>query len=711
MSNTKKIKPGVNQDEERYNRQFTTTEASKRAKQESALNRRVEPSQFLSKYVADRIDPYPDLTAAPEQRDMEYDYEQEQAADATAAAPMNTAEYTAEEEARASRMTSTLGKEVESGEVLEDEQLARYMCEVSQPRVLTTRKPLNRQGIVFSGQELPPNEEINVDDIHSPLLVSLFNNINSLKKFVANEIIPFELVRGINRLLNPPLPAVSKSSDHPLLDQIALSAQEDIRHKKIINFSKVIDNYYTSLEAPGRLQTGTQLDRCSINTCSSSQGDDAQSELLHGKRQANKRDSDFQMSAVNLCRREKVYQEIVEMAGLADKILQLYGVEPKFAVWSPYGPGPSGLKRLFLIFDEVVEPTGMVARIASEDGARIQAEIVTAFNIISGEKPITADAAADARIISTPPEAEVIHMGDRPAAATDASFVVSRREEATVERRGPNILNIPIREAYAVWYATRWIDSFHKYEKEQDPKISQKYWCEVELEIGYIIGKRFRRIPTIYEFRIERPLKVMIDMCSKGASWFCNSIGVDSAAQEGIRIEKKSAVAAASQRFPLSEWRQPAEASARFGPIAMDLANQVQLVGGGVRNRNLTINCLDSSVDSSVTISVFPVVQIDEIRAGGGGGGEIIVPQQITTVDNAAFMSSILQPSQPGAAAEIISSILQPDVVMPGGGIKSKNKRIIKIRRTRKIKKIRRKTRRTRQCKGKRCKGTKKRKH
>ena len=126
MSNTKKIKPGVNQDEERYNRQFTTTEASKRAKQESALNRRVEPSQFLSKYVADRIDPYPDLTAAPEQRDMEYDYEQEQAADATAAAPMNTAEYTAEEEARASRMTSTLGKEVESGEVLEDEQLISF---------------------------------------------------------------------------------------------------------------------------------------------------------------------------------------------------------------------------------------------------------------------------------------------------------------------------------------------------------------------------------------------------------------------------------------------------------------------------------------------------------------------------------------------------------------------------------------------------------
>ena len=671
---------------------------------------------------------------------------------------------------RANRMSLNLGLEIEPGEILSENNnnlLDRYICAVSQPRVLRQRDPTNRPTIVFPGQTIIPTEEITIPDITPVWLESVKNTINSLQSFIVNGIIPFELVRGINRLLNPriQLQEGPQVVDMPsLLQRIQVLTQEDDRRPEILSFARVIDNYYTSLEAPARMEIGIPITRCEIKPCSSSQGDNPHAARKNGKTHTLKR-THFPMSPVNLCRTEKVFQEIVEMARLADNILRLYGTNATFAVWSPYGPGPSGLKRLFLIFEGVIEPTQMVARIAG-DGAQLQAEIVTAFNIITGDNPITADATAIARVISTTTEAEVTHVGSRPEFISSSGAAVVAEERTELEIM-PNLLNIPIRDAYLAWYAALWTQSSLNHESRVPQRTLQQHYATVEFTLGYIIGTRYKHIPTFYQFRLQTPIEDIMERCSRSSTWLCNLLGVDGEQ----RIVKNDPTLISGINYAASEWRQVANSSALFGSrvlreqgsraasatyelgreygprvatattefgssvmesshralkplsvranaesghramiratakIAVESANQIQeeaesqLVGGGVRaNRIQVMLSPTDAIPDPIQLTIYPVVQLEEINIGGGGGSsEIIIPTQITTLDNATGIAEL---SEPEIAQQVIEQVTEQS---QGRGIRGKKgmKRL-----TRKGKKGRKGCKGTKKgCKGKKGRG------
>ena len=656
---SKKVKPGVDADDERYYRQLKKSERSKDAKQ-------------------------------------------------TAAAAIRRPTVAADlEVVRANRMTVNLGVEIEPGEILSDNNnlLDRYICAVSQPRVLRQRELTDRPTIVFRGQTIP-TEEITIPDITPVWLESVNHNINSLQSFIVNGIIPFELVRGINRLLNPriQLQEGPQVVDMPsLLQRIQVLAQEDVRRLEILSFARVIDNYYTSLEAPARMEIGIPITRCEIKPCSSSQGDDPHAAQKYGKKHTLKR-THFPMSPVNLCRTEKVFQEIVEMARLADNILRLYGTNATFAVWSPYGPGPSGLKRLFLIFEGVIEPTEMVARIAGE-GTQLQAEIVTAFNIITGDNPITADATAIARVISTTTEAEVTHVGSRPEFISSSGAAVVAEEKTKLEIM-PNLLNIPIRDAYLAWYAALWTQSSLNYEYSLPQRTLQEHYATVEFTLGYIIGTRYNHIPTFYQFRLQRPIEDIMERCSRGSTWLCNLLSVDEGEQRIVKRANDPTLISGIN-YAASEWRQVANSSALFGSrvatanIAVESANQIQkeaelqLVGGGVRDNHIQFNLSPTDdIPAFIELTIYPVVQLQKINIGGGGGSEIIIPTQITTLDNATVIAELSEPE--------IAELVIKQVTEQGQGRGIRGKKGMK-RLTRKGKKGRK------GCKGtkKRCKGKK----
>jgi len=736
---SKKIKLGVDQDDLRKKREET-----------SALNRAA--AKVLRNQLVRNINPIPAAASA---------------AAAAAADP---------EVVRANRMTLNLGVEIEPGEILSDDNnnnlLDRYICAVSQPRVLRQRDPTNRPTIVFPGQTIIPTEEITIPDITPLWLESVKNNINSLQSFIVNGIIPFELVRGINRLLNPRIQlqeGPSQVVDMPsLLQRIQLLAQEDDRRPEILSFAIVIDNYYTSLEAPARMEIGIPITRCEIKPCSSSQGDNPHAARKYGKKHTLKR-IHFPMSPVNLCRTEKVFQEIVEMARLADNILRLYGTNATFAVWSPYGPGPSGLKRLFLIFEGVIEPTQMVARIAGE-GAQLQAEIVTAFNIITGDNPITADATAIARVISTTTEAEVTHVGSRPEFISSSGAAVVAEERTELEIM-PNLLNIPIRDAYLAWYAALWTQSSLNHESRVPQRTLQEHYATVEFTLGYIIGTRYNHIPTFYQFRLQRPIEDIMERCSRNSTWLCNLLGVDGEQ----RIEKNDPTLISGINYAASEWRQVANSSALFGSrvlreqgsraasaaydlgreygpravtaahdlgsraasstyelgreygprlatattefgssvmesshralkplsvranavVAVKSANQIQeeaesqLVGGGVRDNHIQVTLSPTNaIPALIELTIYPVVQLQEINIGGGGGSsEIIIPTQITTLDNATVIAELSKPEIAEQVTEQVTKQSQGRGIRGKKGMKRLTRKEMQRRETKKGKK------------------------
>ena len=343
-----------------------------------------------------------------------------------------------------------------------------------------------------------------------------------------------------------------------------------------------------------------------------------------------KSDPHFLMKPVNLCNVEKVFQEIIVMASLADKILRLYGINAIFAMWSPYGPGPSGLKRLFVILEGVIEPTEMIARI-SREGSREQAqqaEIVTTFNIITGDAPITADAETVARFISTEPEAVITFTGPRPilSAATNVA-VRAVEEKANIP---VNLSKIPIKDAYLSWYAALWTQSSLKYMEQSSSRRIAEHYTAVELKIGYIIGTSYNHIPSFYEFRLKRSVESICSRAAAGATWLCDLLGVD---KEPHRLVKGESIAAATVVPRLSAVRLASKAQApssivevasilSAGEVILEESLSETVVRGG--EEELIYDCPE------VIISVSPVIQIN---AGGGG--------LIVTLDDAATIQEL----------------------------------------------------------------------
>ena len=398
---------------------------------------------------------------------------------------------------------------------------------------------------------------INEAELPDPAwLVRLTADIESAKSFILNGIVPFELIDRIRYYIDPTEEQQAQiraerqglSQSPSLLDRLTefVHNEDKKRMAEVQEFARVLENFYTSLEAPGRLQTVY---------------DESFSGEGKPMRRAHTYPGDNPKSGSSFTfRPEQIFGEryysgvhhIIAMAGRADDILRgNYDVKARFAVWSPYGPGFAGLKRLFLIYDGVIEP-----HIAAKLDAINDAELVDALNIVTasaGGRAITADASAKVEVRRRTQETFASVVDQRQVSAWAPSFPGETQWDPVIISGVNSLLKIPVRDAYQAWYAAQWTQSVLNHEASVGPDILAAHCRMIEFRLGYNTGTQFRHIPTFYQITLERPIMAACEsfcslyqgatssLSSTGASisqvgeWVCNLLGVSTERPIGVK--------------------------------------------------------------------------------------------------------------------------------------------------------------------------------
>ena len=453
------------------------------------------------------------------------------------------------EERIAEAASAILQVEIETGEVLNGEQAAaviNYYAD-NEPRILPASNA--RTWIVAEGQERAPLYDIDENGIPEPAwLVSVQNDVESFMRCARDRIIPFELIDRIRYHLDPTPEQIDEqraarqarqiqadrviTNIDDLLRRIKLVVIKDARYQQAQKFATYFRHgegsvFIQSLEAPARMQSSAK-------------------DFVEEYDEYDYADSDPTAYAHSAVSRgfepleplplQTPLNSILRLAANADDILRRgFGIQARFAVWSPYGPGPGDLRRLFLIYDGVIEPEPK-ARMLNADG---NVELVDALNILTEQiegRVITADAYAEAHVVRKGAFAQAVEenvTGWSPGAVDQEQFIPAI-ETAT----GQSLLNIPIRDAYRAWLAALWTQSHLRHEDQISPDILAVHCRMIEFILGFR-GERFRRYPpTFYQLNIETPLRAVYDViarsCAKGvdiagigATSFCNLLGVD----------------------------------------------------------------------------------------------------------------------------------------------------------------------------------------
>ena len=410
-----------------------------------------------------------------------------------------------------------------------------------------------RNVILFPNQVLPPEQHIDDEGLPSPAwVVSLTQSIQSFKSCLVNNIIPFELIDRIRYYIDPTEKQYRAilaghrtkweregrkvTTIEEVKDRIEKLSYTDKRRAEVLNFSRVVNNFFTSVEAPAEIMSvgrGCDFENVPVVVCPASQGDMPNSK----KRQRSSSAAEFDnLQPVNI----DTLQEIIDMAGNADNILRrLYGIHARFAVWNPYGPGPAGLKRFFLIYDGVIEQH-IIAKITPKQ----HVELINTLDVLTasvGGGAITADAVAFAKWGRS-------NATTATAAATEVEFLGSTKSGIWEPSEGKNreLLRYRIRDVYKAWYTSLWVKSHLKHEQGISNEDRLNHCKIVELKLGYRRGTQYihHHLPTFYELYISNPIH---NLCSdvkeyigeKGAdisaaaTRCCNFLGVDN---EGTRI-------------------------------------------------------------------------------------------------------------------------------------------------------------------------------
>jgi hypothetical protein len=454
--------------------------------------------------------------------------------------------------------SAILQVEIETGEVLNEAQTTELLASYASVDYRALANLEDRTWIVTQGQDAALVPEIDLEGIPPPAwLVSLQNDVSSVIDAIRNRIIPFELIDRIRYYLDPTpeqldervagrqaREAQQRRMIHnmdDLLDRIKTVTADHPGYHEAKEFAKYFscrgegNMYITSLEAPCRMDTRHHIKRKSKKEEKKSESQDPiewSGSRMGKTAKRSPRKTGF--TGLRPAALQTQLQEILRLAGNADDILRHgFGITARFAVWSPYGAGPDGLSRLFLIYDGVIEPR-LKARIL--DPAN-NAELVTALGVLTAQvegQAIVADAKAEAFISRPAAQAEIIQQ-------IETQWVAAYPGQEQFEP--VPLLNAPVVDAYIAWSAALWTQSHLTHEQKVSPDILAAHCRMIEFRLGRE-GRHYRRsinCPTFYELNIQGPLykafQTFTNFCSRriasvegGAERVCNYLGVNDAA-------------------------------------------------------------------------------------------------------------------------------------------------------------------------------------
>ena len=614
------------------------------------------------------------------------------------------------EERIAEAASAILQVEIETGQVLNGDQTAaviNYYAD-NEPRILPASNAST--WIVAEGQERAPLYDIYEYGIPEPAwLVSVQNDVESFMRCVRDRIIPFELIDRIRYHLDPTPEQIDEqraarqagqrqserviTNIDDLLRKIEMVVREgDPRYQQAHKFATYFRHgegsvFIQSLEAPARMQSSAK-------------------DFVEEDDEYDYADSDPTAYAHSAVSRgfepleplplQTPLNSILRLAANADDILRRgFGIQARFAVWSPYGPGPGGLRRLFLIYDGVIEPEPK-ARMLNADG---NVELVTALNILTEQiegRVITADADAEAHVVRNGAFAQAVEENVTvwsPGAVDQKQFIPAIETET-----GQSLLNIPIRDAYRAWLAALWTQSHLRHEDQISPDILAVHCRMIEFILGFS-GEQFRRYPpTFYQLNIETPLRAVYDViarsCAKGveiagtgATSFCNLLGVDNQVVVAIaqaqdmppadRLTMLVANARTQARIKKNQARRN-RIMEGAGSAAQSIFNSAKITTTAVcqsikpyadaasrRGSELGFAAASSAASSASEITLSVVAQVApaatagqlSIRtaaAGGGGGGNYVVD----VIDNRNKQPIIASASIPSSELNTIQTIV-----------------------------------------------------
>ena len=582
--------------------------------------------------------------------------------------------------------SAILQVEIETGEVLNEAQTTELLASYASVDYRALANPNDRTWIVTQGQVAALVPEIDSAGIPPPAwLASLQNDVRSAIGAIRNRIIPFELIDRIRYYLDPSPEQIDErvAGRHAreaqqrrmihnmddLLDRIATVVADHPEYHEAKEFAKYFscrgegNMYITSLEAPCRMDTRHHIKPKSkkLKQKSASQDPIAWSGPRRGK-SAKRSPRKTGFTGLRPAALQAPLQEILRLAGEADDILRReFGITARFAVWSPYGPGPVSLSRLFLIYDGVIEPESK-ARILDPD---FNVELVTALGVLTAQvegRAIVADAAAEAFISRPAAQAEIIRQ-------IETQWVAAIEGQEQFEPDNSRILlNVPVVDAYKAWSAALWTQSHLTHEQKVSPDILAAHCRMIEFRLGRegIHQRRLINCPTFYELNIQGPYELNIreplqqayqtisTFCSRsitigelGAERVCARLGVDNAglAQEMTPADRlASIVARARQNARRRRMRDlingvGAHAQSIFNSaavtttIAVAQGASARAAQGGARAVEAGTQAVNYSIKTAPVIAAaiahanIPSIETQVVAAGGGlrQGIEVIV--------------------------------------------------------------------------------------
>ena len=438
----------------------------------------------------------------------------------------------------------------------------QYMADMAESRGRVGPAQNVKNNYQFNGLQPQIAEQMDTDGLPIPgWLRSLQNNIDTLMS-IKDRVIPLDLVRKIRSCLDPTPEQIEEQrrlrqhsvqrahntirNMQELLIRIQSMATTDPRYQEALEFAQYFAQgrgavYISSAEAPGRLTGDKSLlsaeDQQKAKNPSGTSASQPTEAFDTEDRTIEMMGPDPRPYVVS------PLEAIVNMAGEKDDQLRGWGIFVRFFMWDPRGPGAEGLVRCWIVYDGVIEPSGMRAIPVDNN---VEFEAVTDFTVLyarSRDRPITAEAVAKAEVISS--SVNVVVSGQSTESSQQRKENNSTQFPATRTEDGRSLLKIPITYPTKIWADALYWQTFIKHEDPVDPSILAVHFRAIECRFGP--GGSQHRGRSFWELSMVRPLITTYDsVVSIGAKCFgnirqgaadaatriCDALGVDDSHQQ-----------------------------------------------------------------------------------------------------------------------------------------------------------------------------------
>ena len=601
------------------------------------------------------------------------------------------------EEARRLRFVANGIVGMELGEVLEDgdPRVPAMAEQIHETNDFLRQRHASFNTLTFPGQRIPaalPQLDVDVDTPATAWFTGLTQQLTTYAGLMQQGIMSFDLMRSIQATIDPtPEQVVSirrRAAERRIEAEFNSLSKEDqiIRSIEIMSdrvygssatrlaesrtFSRIVDNFHTSVEAIGRMQTTGPSFGPSIYKGKKPR------HMKHGRDTQKQGHSQVPQVSNRMARdrpfRPQTMPQSVWLRRLLasfDCALSRFGVTAVFAEWSPYGLGPENMRTVWVIYDNVVEATNLIASINEEN-----LEPIHMLDVITGL--VTADATTTARVVSHPRAVTTTTAScGLYTGSTSRSVALNDVAEGSTGRW----LNIPVQTAFEEYLAARWIQSHLQHELQIPTRYIQDHMVAVELRLGLHRGECYHHPPTMFE------LSGMSRVCSSISAGvgsvrnfvrnervaYANEIGATATVEQLTRIPSRygpgndfsekhiepvrTSVSAMTTDslclLPVANWRQAAE------ELTSSVTTGASLIATGASTA--------SRGSAETASSIIQIVRADAQLVGGGvaGTSSMILNSvnglsvTITPVASGIDMVGAIIVPQPGTAGDVVAEV------------------------------------------------------